>query len=363
MTITERMQEADYYIFNLYKELGKPEEEITERRAAVQKELQETDTYVQTTEELTQGAKIAWRNNNHCIGRLFWDRLEVVDARHIATEDAVFDELFTHIEQATNEGKIKPRITIFPPENEEGAMVKIWNHQLFRYAGYQTEDGIVGDPASLALTEKCQQLGWEGKGTAFDLLPIVIQVGNNEPAFREIPEELVLEVPIRHPDFAIFHHLEVKWYAVPIISDMRLEIGGINYPAAPFNGWYMGTEIGARNLADENRYNLLPHVAEQLGLSTKHLNSLWKDRALVELNVAVLDSFQKSGVAIVDHHTAAKQFKVFENNEKKAGRTVTGKWAWLIPPLSPATTHIFHKPFDNTVNKPNYFYPDKPAYE
>ena len=27
---------------------------------------------------------------------------------------------------------------------------------------------------------------------------------------------------------------------------------------APFNGWYMGTEIGARNLADADRYDLLP---------------------------------------------------------------------------------------------------------
>ena len=39
---------------------------------------------------------------------------------------------------------------------------------------------------------------------------------------------------------------------------MCLEIGGICYPAAPFNGWYMGTEIGARNLADTDRYDQLP---------------------------------------------------------------------------------------------------------
>ena len=49
---------------------------------------------------------------------------------------------------------------------------------------------------------------------------------------------------------------------------MRLEIGGIDYPMAPFNGWYMGTEIGARNLADQDRYNLLPKVAEIMELDT-----------------------------------------------------------------------------------------------
>ena len=39
----------------------------------------------------------------------------------------------------------------------------------------------------------------------------------------------------------------------------------------------------------------MPLVAEQLGLNTKHLNTLWKDRALVELNVAVLESFSRVG--------------------------------------------------------------------
>jgi nitric oxide synthase oxygenase domain/subunit len=37
---------------------------------------------------------------------------------------------------------------------------------------------------------------------------------------------------------------------------MMLECGGIQFTAAPFNGWYMGTEIG-RDLADINRFNKL----------------------------------------------------------------------------------------------------------
>jgi hypothetical protein len=42
--------------------------------------------------------------------------------------------------------------------------------------------------------------------------------------------------------------------------------GGVQYTAAPFNGWYMVTEIGARNFGDIARYNLLPMVAQKLGL-------------------------------------------------------------------------------------------------
>lgn len=140
-----------------------------------------------------------------------------------------------------------------------------------------------------------------------------------------------------------------------MISDMALEIGGIRYPAAPFNGWYMETEIGARNLADTKRYNMLPKVASLMGLDSKTDATLWKDNALIELNVAVLHSFKAQGITIVDHHTAAKQFERFEQIEADVGRKLTGDWTWLISPVSPATTHIFHSHYDDTVVKPNYF--------
>ncbi|MEH7220345.1 nitric oxide synthase oxygenase, partial [Bacillus toyonensis] len=103
------------------------------------------------------------------------------------------------------------------------------------------------------------------------------------------------------------------------------------YTAAPFNGWYMGTEIGARNLADQDRYNLLPAVAEMMNLDTSRNSTLWKDKALIELNIAVLYSFKKQGISIVDHHTAAQQFQQFEKQEAACGRVVTGNWVWLIP--------------------------------
>ena len=38
---------------------------------------------------------------------------------------------------------------------------------------------------------------------------------------------------------------------------MLLEIGGLEFSAAPFSGWYMSTEIGTRNLCDPHRYNIL----------------------------------------------------------------------------------------------------------
>nr|WP_329610143.1 nitric oxide synthase oxygenase [Pseudalkalibacillus berkeleyi] len=353
-------QEAVEFITNCYTELGKPEGEIDERIDKVMTEIELSGHYEHTYEELEYGARVAWRNSNKCIGRLFWESLKVIDARDVETAVDVRDALLEHIDYATNGGKIRSTITIFKPRKNGADQVRVWNHQLLRYAGYETEHGFIGDPASIEFTKKCIELGWQGEGTHFDVLPLVVQTGEDEPQWFEIPRDKVLEVHIRHPQYPAFEDLNVKWYGVPMISDMKLEIGGIEYVAAPFNGWYMGTEIGARNLADQDRYDLLPKVASILDLDVSTNITLWKDRALVELNVAVLHSFKADGVSIVDHHTAAQQFKKFEEKEQSSGRNVTGNWVWLIPPVSPATTHIFHKPYKNKIVKPNYFYQDQP---
>lgn len=353
--MTTLFVEAEDFIRNCYGELNKSEMDISRRLTSIQNSIQLTGTYEHTTEELTYGAKMAWRNSNKCIGRLFWDTLQVTDHRHLLTIEEIKYSLFNHINKATNGGKIKPAITIFHPDR-----VKIWNHQLIKYAGYDTPEGIVGDPDSLKLTQVCQKLGWTGKLGKFDQLPLVIQLDQKEPILFDIPPEMIKEVHLQHPEYDWFKELNLKWYAVPIISNMALEIGGITYQAAPFNGWYMGTEIGARNLADEGRYNMLPIIAEKMGLDVLTNSSLWKDRALVELNVAVLHSYKESGVSIVDHHTAAHQFKLFEKREMEANREVTGNWTWLIPPLSPATTHIFHKQYPNKKLKPRFHYQNDP---
>ncbi|MBD7946350.1 nitric oxide synthase oxygenase [Psychrobacillus sp. Sa2BUA9] len=349
------LNEAQDFMRLYYSETGKEEQELVARLKEIEEEINRDGTYVHTAEELNFGAKVAWRNSNKCIGRLFWQSLTVIDKRELHKEEDILKSLLDHIQYATNEGRIRPTISIFSPSD-----VRIWNHQLIRYAGYETEVGVIGDPDSLSFTKVCEELGWKGKGTKFDVLPLVIQVKDQPARFFDIPESYILEVSIRHPEMEWFQDLLLKWYAVPMISNMKLEIGGINYLAAPFNGWYMGTEIGARNLADDYRYNMLPKIAEKMGLNTKSNASLWKDRALVELNAAVLYSFKEDGVSIVDHHTAAHQFKKFEEIERDAGRDVSGNWTWLIPPMSPATTHIFHKPYNNEKLTPNYSYQPNP---
>ena len=170
-----------------------------------------------------------------------------------------------------------------------------------------------------------------------------------------------LEVPLTHPTLPWFADLGLKWYAVPILSDMRLRVGGIDFPAAPFNGWYMGTEIGSRDLGDEARYDMLPAIAEKMGINREH-DPLWKDRALVELNAAVIFSYEQAGVRIVDHHRASSEFMEFAAREMKAGRAVSADWSWIVPPMSGSATPVFHKLWEHRSQLPDYL-PQKHAWE
>lgn len=54
-----------------------------------------------------------------------------------------------------------------------------------------------------------------------------------------------------------FKDLGLRWYALPAVSGMRLDCGGLEFTGTAFNGWYMGTEIGCRNLCDSNRLNVI----------------------------------------------------------------------------------------------------------
>lgn len=59
-------------------------------------------------------------------------------------------------------------------------------------------------------------------------------------------------------------------------------------------------------------------VAQKMGLDTNSYVSLWKDKALVEVNIAVLHSFHRDNASIVDHHSASDQFIKHLDNENKS---------------------------------------------
>jgi len=162
---TETLREAESFLRQYYAETGRTEAELRVRLAEAAEAVRRTGTYAHTKDELVFGAKVAWRNNAKCVGRLFWDSLEVFDERQAKTEDEIAEALFRHIEYATNEGRIRPTLTAFAPRTPEGREIRIWNHQLVRYAGYRTEDGIVGDPASVENDGRGAE-AWDGGARA-----------------------------------------------------------------------------------------------------------------------------------------------------------------------------------------------------
>ncbi len=330
----------------------------------VRREIEATGTYWHTPEELAFGARVAWRNSARCIGRLYWRSLQVRDRREITAAADIAAESVTHLREATNGGRIRPMITIFAPDAPFWPGPRILSPQLVRYAGHECGDGsVTGDPATVELTRLARHLGWSGGRPAgrFDVLPLIVEEAGSFPTLHELPADAVLEVMIRHPDFTWFADLGLRWYAVPVISDMYLDIGGVRYPAAPFNGWYMCTEIGSRDLGDTGRYDQLPVIAGRMGLATDRDRSLWKDKAMTELNLAVLHSFSASGVTISDHHTESARFLQHMQREERHGRVCPADWTWIVPPAASSTTPVFHRYYQNVDQTPNFYRHPAPA--
>ncbi|MCF7548349.1 nitric oxide synthase oxygenase [Pseudonocardia sp. WMMC193] len=309
-------------------------------------EIDATGTYRHTSDELGFGARVAWRNSARCIGRLYWNGLHVRDRRTVTGAREIAEECVAHLRHCTRGGRIRSTITVFAPDGPDRRGPRIHNEQLIRYAGHRRPDGSVwGDPRGVAMTDEAIGLGWvpPAERGRFDVLPLVVTDGQGERVVHPLPSDAVLEVPLHHPEHAWFGDLGLRWHAVPAISDMTLVIGGVHYPAAPFNGYYMGTEIGARNLADVDRYDQLPVVARGLGLDTSSDRTLWKDRALVELVRAVHHSFDEAGVSLADHHGESERFLLHVAREERAGRTCPADWSWIVPPMSGSTTRVFHR--------------------
>nr|ANN13867.1 nitric oxide synthase [Macrobrachium nipponense] len=355
---SEVLLQAKEFLGEYYKEKKRfDSKDHLVRLQEVTKSINRTGTYHLTYDELEFGAKLAWRNAPRCIGRITWNKLHVIDGRNVKTGREMFELILEHLDYATNEGNIRSTITVFPQRRTGQRDFRVWNQQLIAFAGYEQPDGtVIGDPAFKDFTKMCQKMGWKGSGGRFDVLPFVVSTRTGEPEWFEIPQEKVLMVKFKHPEYDWFEELNLKWFAIPAVASMMLDCGGIQYTAAPFNGWYMASEIATRDLCDVQRYNMLSVLGEKLGLDTKSPMSLWKDKATLELNIAVLHSFKEQEVTIVDHHTAAETFMQFHSNEYRQRGGCPADWAWVVPPISGSLTPVFHQEMSLYYMKPGYEY-------
>ena len=330
---------------------------LKERIELATEQIQDHGTWTKTGEELGFATRVAWRNAARCVGRLYWKGLHLRDCRDLTNPDDIAQALFEHMRFAWNGGDLRPSITVFSPGTRQCPGPRIWNPQLLRYAGIRLRSGKqIGDPAQNALTQKIMTLGWQPQGGDFELLPLVIQTQEHGPKLYELPEDCRREVELSHPQHPWLSRRKLKWYALPAVSDMVLDAGGMMYRFAPFNGWYLDCEIAARNLTDSNRYNLLPEIAESMGLDISNDRTLWRDKAMLMLHEAVLHSYDRAGVKMADHHNVCHEFLEFCRNEQAAGREPFGKWMWLVPPFSSSATPLYQEPFRDVAIKPAYRY-------
>lgn len=361
---SETLEHAKDFINNYYASIKRLDSPAHKNRLKeIEEQLRTTDTYYLKETELIYGAKLAWRNASRCIGRIQWSKLQVFDARFSKNANEMYEALCNHIKYATNKGSLRSAITILPQRVKSvNNDWRIWNNQLISYAGYRDKNTgkVVGDPINADFTDICLKLGWKGKGTRFDILPLVLSANGGPPQLFPLPEDLSLRVKIKHPKYKWFEELGLEWYALPAVSNMMLDVGGLQFTAAPFSGWYMVTEIGTRDLGDVHRYNMLEEIAQRMGLNTTSNSSLWRDQAVVELNIAVLDSFQSAGVTIVDHHTASETFMTHLANEQRLRGGCPADWVWLVPPTAGSTTQVFHQEMVNYHLLPNYEYLEPP---
>jgi nitric-oxide synthase len=356
----ELREEARAFLTLFHQESGRSSSALQKRWAAVRHSLKRLGTYEHTEEELAYGARVAWRNHGRCIGRIYWESLEVFDCRRLTKPDEMIARMGEHMRHALGDGRIRSIISVFAPVRPNALPAYIESAQITQYAGYLRSDGsVLGDRQNVEPTRIAMSLGFRPPDTqgAFDHLPILVRDQSDRRVLGQIPRSSVRDVPIVHPNYPEIAELDLRWYSVPCVSSMIMTIGGIDYPCAPFNGFYMGTEIASRDLVDKNRYDLLPAVAERLGLDISSKGTaLWRDRALTELNVAVLHSFRSAGVTMVDHHTASDQFMEFHRREQLCGRRVAADWRWIVPPQAGGICDVFHLKMKNFHPVPNYYH-------
>jgi nitric-oxide synthase, bacterial len=353
----ERREEALAFIRQFARENGQSKADSKQREREVLKALNSDGHYHHTAAELAFGARLAWRNHGRCIGRIRWKSLEVYDCRDLDTPDLIAARMAEHMDDAYADGRVGSSISIFSPATPSHIPATIESAQIVQYAGYILPDGtIVGDRHGIEATRTAIQLGWQppAEPGPHDILPFMVRDEDGRRTLYALPPGVAREVAVTHPGCAGVGALGIRWYAVPCISNMVLTIGGIDYPCAPFSGHYMVTEIASRDLADVRRYDLLPMVADALGLDQSG-DVFWRDAALTELNRAVLHSFRAAGISISDHHEESAQYMEFVKQEQRAGRTPSGEWSWIVPPQAPSACPVYHLPMANLHTVPNFY--------
>ena len=259
--------------FELYKEHSTlTDAEWRLRVQDVVAEIAETGTYVHTAEELTVGARLAWRHNTRCIGKLYWRGLTVRDLRDVTDAEGIAEGCLDHGEFVFNkrpDQAVDHDLRARRARQARGEGVE-QPADLLRRSPPAGRGQIVGDPNTVAITDLAKKHGWApAQKVLFDILPIIVETSDGAISVHDVPQGLAHEVEIEHPSIPGLAELGLRWWGFPSISDNVLSIGGINYPCAPFTGWYLAPEIFGPRL--HGHLPVQPAARDRRGARDRHL--------------------------------------------------------------------------------------------
>ena len=301
----------------------------------------------------------------HFSGRSLWKLLKLYDERETRTCKEIFEIICKSLRTSYNDGKIQPSAVIFEQkrwDKRETTGIRIWNSTLLSFAGHKLDNGdIVGDPSNAFLTELAKKMGWRPEGGMFDLLPVIITDADQISEMFELPDDIQgYVVDIFHPTIAAITNLGLKWYAIPSVTGMMLEAGGIQYTCAPISGFFQDTEVSVMDLLASRRYNLLEPVGRAMELDVSHNMSYWKTSVSTELTKAVYCSYREAGVTLVDHITMSEDFHNHMAEEIKTRGGCPADWLWIVPAMSSGITPVFHQEMARYTLSPSYEYQSSP---
>ena len=124
------IDKAKSFIQTMYSELKYNANEIENRMKEIEQEINLTGSYTHTYEELSYGAKMAWRNSNRCIGRFFWDSLNVKDVirtnekKHLGFEFITAGQVSFNPSKLIDSEKFKEVLN----DIQSGKFTKQWKH-------------------------------------------------------------------------------------------------------------------------------------------------------------------------------------------------------------------------------------------
>src|SRR5690606_33359928 len=97
--------------------------------------------------------------------------------------------------------------------------------QITQYACHVLSDGtLLGDRQNAEMTLIAKSMGGKppGQPGRFDLLPYFVRDRKDRRIMFEVSRRHVREINIAHPTCAAITSLGLRWYAVPMVSNMIL---------------------------------------------------------------------------------------------------------------------------------------------